>query len=133
MQKKTGSRKGKENDVWNLHENVTESDLIELFGLRITNYAIDNWSMMAHRCQSTKTKKKKRIKITNKTKKKKKNEKMKKNIIQKNTPQNYHGPSLPNLILSYQALYITKNGFFWIASKNFFSWNSGIDRETGGD
>ena len=72
MQKKTGSRKGKENDVWNLHENVTESDLIELFGLRITNYAIDNWSMMAHRCQSTKTTKKKRINITNKTKKKKK-------------------------------------------------------------
>ena len=42
---------------------------------------------------------------------------MNKNIIQKKTPQNYHGPSVPNMILSYQAFYITK--FFWITSKIF--------------
>ena len=56
-----------------------------------------------------------------------------KNIIQKKTQQKYHGPWVPNLILSYQALFITKKGFFWIASKNFSSWDSGTDRETGGD
>ena len=33
---------------------------------------------------------------------------MNKNIIQKKTPQNYHGSSVPNVILSYQAFYITK-------------------------
>ena len=62
-------------------------------------------------------------------KKKQKNWKNEKNIIQKNTPQNYHGPwvpnlikkifiqkdkknydglRVPNLILSYQALYTMK-------------------------
>ena len=76
---------------------------------------------------------------------------MKKNIIQKKSPQNYHGPWkpnlikffyskrkktqnylgpwVPNLILSYQALYITKYGFFWIASKNFSSWDHYISGE----
>ena len=29
-------------------------------------------------------------------------------FIQKEKKQNYHGPSVPNLILSYQALCITK-------------------------
>ena len=29
----------------NLHENVTESDLVELFGLMTTNYLIDNCSI----------------------------------------------------------------------------------------
>ena len=29
----------------NLHENVTESDLVELFGIRTTNYLIDNCSI----------------------------------------------------------------------------------------
>ena len=29
-------------------------------------------------------------------------------FIQKEKKQNYHGPQVPNLILSYQALYITK-------------------------
>ena len=85
--------------------------------------------------------------------------KRKKNIIQKKIRQNYHRPWVPNLIkffyskrkkknchglrvpnmiLSYQAFYITKQGFFWIASKNFSSWDhyisgSGTNRESGGD
>ena len=44
---------------------------------------------------------------------------MKKNIIQKKNPQNYHGLSVPNVILSYQAFYITKQRFFWITSTIF--------------
>ena len=52
--------------------------------------------------------------------------------------QNYHGLWVPNLILSYQALYIAKLGLFWIASKNFSSWDhyisgNGTDRESEGD
>ena len=31
--------------VGNLHENVTDIDLIKLFGLRTTNYLIDNCSI----------------------------------------------------------------------------------------
>ena len=42
-------------------------------------------------------------------------------------------PWVPNLILSCHALYITKSGFFWITSKNSSPWDSGTDRETGGD
>ena len=56
----------------------------------------------------------------------------KKNFIQKEKKQNYDGPWVPNLILSYEALYIMKWGFFWIASKNFSPWDSGTGRETGG-
>ena len=37
----------------------------------------------------------------------------------KKNPQNYDGPCVSNLILSYQALYITKEGYLWIPSKNF--------------
>ena len=44
---------------------------------------------------------------------------IKKSIIQKKNPQNYYGPLVPNLILSYQTLCITKYGFSWIASKTF--------------
>ena len=29
-------------------------------------------------------------------------------LFRKKKPQNYHGPLMPNLILSYQAVYITK-------------------------
>ena len=47
---------------------------------------------------------KKKSKIKNENKKIEKTKK----IFRKKTPQNYHGPSVPNLILSYQALYITK-------------------------
>ena len=39
----------------------------------------------------------------------------------KKTTQNYHGSWVPNLILKYQALYITKYGFFWIDCNNFSS------------
>ena len=31
--------------VENLHKNMTESDLVELFNLRTTNYLIDNCSI----------------------------------------------------------------------------------------
>ena len=86
--------------------------------------------MVAHRCQIKKNKNN-----WNKSKRKNENkeiEKMKK-MIQKKNPQNYHGPWVPNLILSYQTLYIAKYGFFLIASKNFSPWDSGTDRGTGGD
>ena len=39
----------------NLHENVTENDLVELFGLRITNYLIDNCSIEMPNLQQWKT------------------------------------------------------------------------------
>ena len=44
-----------------------------------------------------------------------------KNIKKTKNTQNYHGPWVPNRILSYQALYITKYDFFWIVSNNFSS------------
>ena len=34
--------------------------------------------------------------------------KERKKYYSEKNPQNYHGPWVPNLILSYQALYITK-------------------------
>ena len=37
--------------VGNLHENVTESNLVELFGLRTTNYLIDNCSIEMSKLQ----------------------------------------------------------------------------------
>ena len=37
--------------VRNLHENLTESDLVELFGLRSTNYLIDNCSIEMSKLQ----------------------------------------------------------------------------------
>ena len=46
--------------------------------------------MVAHHCQSKKKKKKKNLKI-------------KKNIIQKKTPQNYHGPLVPNLMKRFYS------------------------------
>ena len=66
--------------------------------------------MVAHRWQSkndnnnNNKNEKKKSKIKNENKKIEKTKK----IFRKKNPQNYHGPSVPNLILSYQALYITK-------------------------
>ena len=37
--------------VGNLHENVTKSDLVKLFGLRTTNYLIDNCSIEISKLQ----------------------------------------------------------------------------------
>ena len=37
--------------VENLHENVTKNDLVELFGLRTTNYLIDNCSIEMSKLQ----------------------------------------------------------------------------------
>ena len=57
-----------------------------------------------------------------------------KKYIQKKNPHNYHDSWVPNLILSYQALYIFGFvDFFWIASEIFPTWDhyfndSGTDR-----
>ena len=86
--------------------------------------------MVAHRCQSKKNKKQKTKKQKNKKKNENKKPKKWKNYYSEKNPtklswpmsaksdkffiqkekktQNYHGPWVPNLILSYQALYITK-------------------------
>ena len=53
-QRKRNQKAGKEKKIMYvgyLHENVTESDLVELFGLRTTNYLIDNCSIEMSKLQ----------------------------------------------------------------------------------
>ena len=53
-ERKRNQEGGKENKIMfvgNLHENVTESDLVKLFGLRTTNYLIDNCSIEMFKLQ----------------------------------------------------------------------------------
>ena len=53
-QRKRNLEAGKEKKIMhvgNLHGTVTESDLVELFGLRTTNYLIDNCSIKMSKLQ----------------------------------------------------------------------------------
>ena len=53
-QRKSNQEAGKEKKIFyvrNLHDNVTESELVEFFGLRTTNYLIDNCSIEISKLQ----------------------------------------------------------------------------------